>query len=69
VLRGLGIAQRSDPTHVHALLVTSDGWPPAFQQRFDGADYALLARFPDLLESNRALALRMFGRATITIAP
>ena len=69
VLVRLGIKENTAPVHVHALLVTSDAWPPAFRQRFDGADFALLARFAELLRPNRAHALRMFGRATITVIP
>jgi hypothetical protein len=67
VLLGLGIKEKTKPVHVHALLVTSDAWPAAFRQRFDGADFAQLARFAELVRTNRAHALRMFGRATMTV--
>ena len=68
VLQRLGAAANGRPVHVHALLITPDAPPPGMLTSVDGADFPTLARFSRLLDNDRDLAQRLFGRATRVVA-
>jgi len=67
VLQRLGLAPGGLPVHVHALLITSDAPPAGMLSAVDGVDFAGLGRFSELLDNDRELATRLFGRATRTL--